>query len=380
MLFDHHCHGLVTENLNRIEFEGLISESSSKAAPGTSRFDSQIGYQILAHCAPLLGLDAFCSPDEYLRRREELGAARVNAIFLQAANIDVYGIETGHAAHRITTPAQMAAASGARVREIVRLERLAELVLLDTYERADVAAGAVLAEISTQLDAALRTAIGVKTIAAYRIGLDFAATRPSIAEVEDAVVQVLREKSKRLTDATIIRHLIWLAIDRGCVIQVHVGYGDDDVDLHRCNPLLMTEIFRMTLPTSARFALLHCYPYHREAGYLADVFPHVYFDVGLAINYTGSRSEAIIAESLEVSPFGKMLFSTDAFGVAEFYYLGVLLFERGLSEALRRFAELDGWPRSQQRRVADMIRFHNAVRLYGIDEHGSEEILAAEAR
>ena len=51
--------------------------------------------------------------------------------------------------------------------------------------------------------------------------------------------------------------------------------------------------------------LLHCYPFHREAGYLAQVFPHVYFDVGLAVNYTGRAAGAVLAESLELAPFGK---------------------------------------------------------------------------
>ena len=68
--------------------------------------------------------------------------------------------------------------------------------------------------------------------------------------------------------------------------------------------------------------LLHCYPYHRQAGYLAQVFPHVYFDVGLAVNHTGLSSPAVVAESLELAPFAKILFSSDAYGPAELHYLG----------------------------------------------------------
>nr|BFE88209.1 hypothetical protein GCM10020093_108100 [Planobispora longispora] len=33
--------------------------------------------------------------------------------------------------------------------------------------------------------------------------------------------------------------------------------------------------------------LLHNYPYHREAGYLAQVFPHVFADVSLALHNVG---------------------------------------------------------------------------------------------
>ena len=46
--------------------------------------------------------------------------------------------------------------------------------------------------------------------------------------------------------------------------------------------------------------LLHCYPFHRHAGALAQIFPHVYFDVGLALHYTGARAGAIVAEALEL--------------------------------------------------------------------------------
>jgi hypothetical protein len=72
--------------------------------------------------------------------------------------------------------------------------------------------------------------------------------------------------------------------------------------------------------------LLHNYPYHREAGYLAQVFPHVYVDAGLATHNLGARAPALLAEALELTPFGKFLYSSDAFGLPELYYLGATLF------------------------------------------------------
>ena len=139
------------------------------------------------------------------------------------------------------------------------------------------------------------------------------------------------------------------------------------MDLHRCNPLFLTNLFRQSNGSGARFTLLHCYPYHREAGYLADVFPHVYFDVGLAINYTGARANAVIAESLELSPFGKILFSSDAFGLPELYYLGAKLFREGLAKALINFHEEANWPLDECYRIARMIGYENAARLYEVD-------------
>ena len=68
--------------------------------------------------------------------------------------------------------------------------------------------------------------------------------------------------------------------------------------------------------------LLHNYPFHRHAAYLAQVFDHVFMDVGLAVHNTGALSRRVVAETLELVPFGKLLHSSDAFGLAELYLLG----------------------------------------------------------
>ena len=369
-LLDHHCHGVTVRDLDRDEFESLITESDWAAPAGTTHFDSQVGFAVRRHCAPVLGLEPFASADEYLARRRELGGAEASRRLLRATGISDYVLEIGHRADEILDPQQMADAGGAGAFEIVRLERLAEELIIDGCD-----ASGFRAAFNRLLDDRLRQAIGVKSIAAYRIGLDFSPDRPTDAEVDVAVTAWINRASAdaavRLDDAVIIRHLLWSAVDRGCAIQFHIGYGDADVDLHRCNPLLLTEFLRRSRESGARVMLLHCYPFHREAGYLAQVFPHVYFDVGLAINYTGSRADEVIAETFELAPFHKILFSSDAFGAAELYYLGALLFRRGLARALATFVERDGWPASECARVTELVAWRNARRAYGIEEAGA---------
>ena len=68
--------------------------------------------------------------------------------------------------------------------------------------------------------------------------------------------------------------------------------------------------------------LLHNYPFHRHAAYLAQVFDHVFMDVGLAVHNTGAPRPRCMRETLELVPFGKLLFSSDAYGLAELYLLG----------------------------------------------------------
>ena len=98
--------------------------------------------------------------------------------------------------------------------------------------------------------------------------------------------------------------------------------------------------------------LLHCYPYHRQAGCLANVFPHVYMDVGEALNHAGARSAAVLAEAMELTPFHKMLYSSDAFGLPELHYLGAAGFRRDLARVTGAFVADGAWSVADADRVA----------------------------
>ncbi|HEX2822565.1 MAG TPA: amidohydrolase family protein, partial [Streptosporangiaceae bacterium] len=219
-------------------------------------------------------------------------------------------------------------------------------------------------------------AVGVKSVAAYRTGLDLNPERPSDAEVTAAAGRWLAVGAgvradrhggsgpPRLADQTLQRFLLWCGVDLGLPVQFHVGYGDSDVDLHRCNPLLLTPLLRAIQPTGVPVMLLHNYPYHREAGYLAQVFPHVYVDAGLATHNLGARAPALLAEALELAPYGKFLYSSDAFGLPELYYLSAALFRRALSEFLRAGLAEDLYSERTVARLARMLGADNAKRVY----------------
>jgi uncharacterized protein len=171
----------------------------------------------------------------------------------------------------------------------------------------------------------------------------------------------------RLAEPTLQRFLIWCGVDLRLPVQFHVGYGDSDVDLHRCNPLLLTPLLRAIAPTGVPVMLLHNYPFHREAGYLAQVFGHVYVDAGLATHNLGARAPALLAEALELAPYGKFLYSSDAFGLPELYYLGATLFRQGLSEFLRAGLDDDLFTERTAVRLARMLCADNAKRAYQLD-------------
>ena len=129
--------------------------------------------------------------------------------------------------------------------------------------------------------------------------------------------EIDRGRRARVTDPVLLRHLLWAGLDRGLPVQFHTGFGDPDCDLRRSNPLWLRGFLERCEPRGVPVMLLHCYPYHRQAGALAQAYPHVYLDVGMALHYVGARASAVLAESLELAPFGKVLFSSDAAGPAE---------------------------------------------------------------
>ncbi len=362
-LIDHHCHGAVTGPLDRRGVEALLTEAAAAPPAGTSMFDSQLGFAVRRWCAPLLDLEPSAPAEQYLQRRAELGAAAVNGRLLRAARVDGWLVDTGYQGDRVQTPAQLAEASGAPAHEIVRLEAVAEQVA-GTGPDASRFAG----KFAEALGRATADAVGLKSIAAYRYGLDFDPARPDPAEVRAAAGHWLRavaaDPATRLADPVLLRHVIWTGVDTGLPVQFHVGFGDPDVRLHRADPALLHDFLLATQDSGTPIMLLHCYPYHRQAGYLANVFPHVYLDVGEALNHVGARASAVLAEALELTPFHKMLYSSDAFGLPELHYLGARGFRRDLARVLDGFVADGAWSAADAERVAALIGAGNARRVY----------------
>lgn len=362
VLVDQHCHGLLRSGPGRGAFESYLTESGSPAAQGTSFFDSQLGFAVRRWCAPVLGLAPHCPPGEYLAARAERGTAEVTRLLLRASGISAFLVDTGLPGD-LLTPVEIAEIAGSEAHEIVRLERLAE-------RAADAArdTNAFLAEISDGVRASARTARGFKTVIAYRAGLDFAPHPPGTSEVHAAADRWLasRVPGGRLTDPVLLRHVLWAAVRTGLPLQIHTGFGDTDLRLDRCDPLLLTDFVRAVAPYGTSLVLLHCYPYHRGAGYLAAVFPHVYADFGLALSHTGARAPAVLAEFLELAPFGKLLFSTDAYGLPELYTVGAQVFRTALAAVLESWTGDGSWSPRDASRVADLLASGNARRLYGL--------------
>jgi uncharacterized protein len=354
-LIDQHMHGCWLAAGDRRRFENRLNEANTEPlADFDSGFDSQLGFAIRAHCAPLLGLPKHADPEEYWRRRSQLAEADLARMFLQASGVSDWLVDTGYA-EGVTDVAQLAEWSGDRAHEVVRLEQVAE--------QAAHATGDYASAFADILHRRAATAVATKSILAYRGGFDGDLTEPSAAEVADAAAR-WRDNGGglRLEDRVLLRFGLHQALRLGKPLQFHVGFGDRECDLRKANPLYLLDFLRHSGDTP--IVLLHCYPYEREAGYLAQAFNNVYLDGGLSINYLGARSPAFIARLLELAPFRKIVYSSDGFGPVELHYLGTRLWRNGIHRVLGGFVNDGDWSEVDAMRVVDLIARDNATRIY----------------
>lgn len=371
---DHHCHGVVPHDLDRPGFEALFSEAHRPHDGGFSQFDKPLGLMIRRHCAPVLDLEPFADPESYIARRQELGVDEVNRRLLRGAGMAAMLIDTGHRSGAILDVPAMSAAADTPAREVVRIE-----AVLEEAARAGHDAATLLDRFAETLQARAADAVGLKSIVAYRAGFDVDPSRPSRAQADAAaggwLRKIERDGWQRLEDPVLLRWGLWQGLDicapRRMPLQLHAAFGDRDIIMHRCDPTVFTRFLEAAEGLDVPVTLLHCYPFEREAGWLAEVFSNVYFDVGATLNYTGPSARRALADAMEMGPFTKQLYSSDAFGLPELHYLGRVQFERAL------LAILNGWIGNgdcsvhEAERIASMIAGGNARRIYGLGEAGA---------
>jgi uncharacterized protein len=353
-LIDQHMHGCWLAAGDRQRFENSLNEANTEPlADFDSGFDTQLGFAVRAHCAPLLGLPKHADPQKYWQRRSQLTETELARIFLRGAGVSDWLVDTGYA-EGVADVAQVAELSASRAHEMVRLEQVAE--------QAAHAAGDYASAFEEILHRRAATAVGTKSILAYRGGFDGDLTEPSAAEVATAAARWRDNGGTRLADRILLRFGLHKALRVGKPLQFHVGFGDRDCDLHKANPLHLLDFLRRSGDTPV--VLLHCYPYEREAGYLAQAFNNVYLDGGLSVNHLGSRAPAFIARLLELAPFRKIVYSSDGFGPAELHYLGTMLWRDGIHRVLSGFVNDGDWTLADAMRVVDLIARDNAARIY----------------
>jgi uncharacterized protein len=321
---------------------------------------------VLRRMAPVFG----CQPTEaaILTARDMLEPARWARELLERSGTGLMLIDCGFSGPDTMTFEEHRAAVPIPQREIVRLETLAE-GLVQRRRRAEDWLDAVRAGLE---EAVRGGAVGVKTIAAYRSSLRLRAPDPRDVRTEYmALRQSVRSGGRlRLTGDTLCHALVFLAAEEcvrlGVPLQVHCGFGDPDEDLAQCSPTGLRPLMVEERFADLRLALLHCYPFHREAAYLCSVHAGAYMDLSLAIPLAAMDGARAMKEVLGLCPWSKLLYATDASRLPEMYLIAAELHREALAGAFGDLVERQMLTFDEAREAGRQVLTANARKLYGL--------------
>ena len=255
-LIDQHVHGCWLQAPGRHRFESALNEANTEPLADYG-FDSQLGFAVRAHCAPVLGLAKHIEPQLYWERRSEFTERELADMFLRAAGVSDWLVDTGIGSD-VANVVELSALSGNRAYEVVRLEQVAE--------QAAHTSGDYASAFGEILHSRAADAVATKSILAYRGGFDGDLTEPSASQVAEAAGRWRDRGGIRLDDRVLLRFGLHEALRLGKPLQLHVGFGDRDCDLDKTNPLICSTCCgsRKTprsycctvIPTNAKRAIL----------------------------------------------------------------------------------------------------------------------------
>jgi len=331
-LVDHHCHAIVEES-RKADVETMI-RVTSEAPRGYSLADlrQRLAWHAVVEIVSRFSERKLVSQPSIEEVTAVLQEVDYNSycqrLFASARYEELY-VDTGFAPASAMSLEAMAQVTSTRTYSILRLEQLAE---------AEFQPGRSFDEWWEAVRSGVESArnngyIGAKSIVAYRCGLNL-----HTVSREDAMVAYRHwtsSNSNRLTDPSLLNFLVWesaLTLARQSLpLQFHSGYGDPDTDLLLGNPLHLRGFLEAFTPHGLSVVLLHTYPYHREAGYLASVYNGVYFDTSLIIPLGPSAARRVVSEALELAPYSRYLFASDAHTRPELFTLAAELFRDGFA-------------------------------------------------
>ena len=294
------------------------------------------------------------------------GYAAYNTRLLQSAGVSTLVMDFGYPVPNVPV-AQFRAETGVEIAPIFRIE-----VLIAELLKESIAWG----EWRRRFDDTLSDALahqgfrGLKSIIAYRTGLDISPLSRNPDQGMQAWEAIQRGTGggamKKLRDYCFCRALE-LCMEHRVPMQIHTGMGDWQVQLTACRPALLMDLLRFPTFRACRVLLVHTgYPYHAEAGYMANVLPNLWLDVSEGIPFAGQAARRIISEVLEMAPLSRVCYGSDAFGSPEPFAVSALLGKRALAQALESLIDDGMLSPSEAQAAAVQILSQNARDLYGL--------------
>ena len=346
-LIDNHAHPFLLADRAAAEPFARFFTEASFPEPHTLFYR-----QALRELAAMFG----CPADEpsVLAAREVAGYARrlVNDAHLEAVLLD-----DGYPVENACSISATAALGGFRAHHVLRIERALEELIPRCESLAELEQRFI-----DRLESAREEIVAIKSIIAYRSGLMIDPPDPRTATLEFDTLRV--QWTGRLTAKPLLEYCFYAAIDWAArhriPVQLHTGFGDRDIDLRLANPLHLRPLLERGTLGRSPLVLLHAsYPYVREAGYLASVYPDVYVDLSeVSPLLVGPALSRVLEDLLGQAPVTRLLYGSDAWGIPEWLWLAARATRRALGDVL-------SWlPDAEASWVALRILHANAAELY----------------
>ncbi|MEA2636578.1 MAG: uncharacterized protein QOH92_3345 [Chloroflexota bacterium] len=365
---DHHCHPLRRWpfQLSAVELRGGFTEALDPLL-AEHHVVNTVAYR---DAIRRIAAELDCEPSEsaVLAYRNAANPAGYATRLMARTATAVMLVDNGFATADSFTLPEQEQAIGIRQRQIIRLETVAENLIhyaQDPREWLSAVRAALRADVG-------RGAVGVKTICAYRatlklrpvdtdaLGVAFSATR----------LRAQRGERPRLSGSALCHALLFEAAQEcrelDVPLQVHCGFGDPDEDLAETSPLGLRPLFTDPTYRGLRVALLHCYPYHREAAYLCSVFPDVYMDLSLTIPFAGLEGGRAMREALGLCPTSKLLYASDASRYPEVFLVAATAHRETLAEALGELVDRRIMDTDTAANAGRQVLAENAKRVYQV--------------
>ena len=366
-ILDQHCHSLLRDGTvaDAVVYAGFFSESGDPTMHAHHVPETVFYRWAIRELAGILA----CAPttEAVVAARGGMSTAALAQRLLGQANIAVLLVDHGYQTEETWPPAELAARVPCRVLPILRLEALAQelIVLHETFE-------ALLDAYSAVVERARADGfVALKSIIAYRTGLAVAPTSRAAAAAAFGPVKErarrdgrVRLSAKPLNDYLLLRALE-IAERQALPVQIHTGFGDADLDLREANPLHLRPLLESGRYANVPFVLLHAsYPYVRELGYLAAIYANVYADVGLAIPHLAAEIPTMLRQVLSLAPSTKVLYSSDASQIPELFWLAARWGRRGLGTVLDELVTLGALDGDEALAMGRRVLGGNAAGIY----------------
>jgi uncharacterized protein len=367
---DNHCHGILRDQT----FDDLaiwrqsFTESTDPDMARDHVASTTLYQRLIRTLADFLGCER--EDEAVFAARTGRDGRELTGALLRAANVDTFLLDTGFPPPEEVFPVpELGDLGGCRAEPMLRLEILMESLLAE-HDSLDEVKEVLAAELD---DARGRGYVALKSIAAYRTGLDIREW-PS-EEAEESFLEYGRSAGPgpaRLVHKPLLDTLLHVAFAQAArqeiPLQFHVGYGDADTDLLLGNPLYLRPILQRSDYRGMPVVLLHeCYPYTRQGGYLAAVYQNVYLDLSYGIPLLGyGEMLSFTRQALGVAPTSKLMYSSDGIGVPELHWISAMDGRRVIGEALGELVSRGELDLAAAEAAGEDVLRANATRLYGL--------------